>query len=397
MEHFLPVLGRLHPMLLHLPIGALFALALWEGVSWKQGGGVAPRLIVLFSAATAVIGAATGWILHREDGYGGGDLLEWHERLGVATALFALLAAWFHRQGKVGAYRKTLGATLLVLIPAGHFGAEMTHGAGFVLEPLTKKQQSASEKPGNGEELEADTLVMANFTDHVAPFLERKCNSCHGAKKQKGELRLDSQEAILSGGDTGPAILAGDLDQSELFFRMTLDLDDEDRMPPEHKRQPTEAEFALIETWILAGAPFEESFPMGDGLALPTEESQLEEDTLEPAAPEAIQNLRDHLIHVQTVSSATQELYVDFAAPSETIGNREVLKFLGPLHRHVAELSLARTKVSDKVMERLGDMPRIRRLDLRGTKVSDSGLSEFIENPTLQELILAQTQVSDSR
>ncbi len=47
------------------------------------------------------------------------------------------------------------------------------------------------------------------FEQNVRPLLAENCYSCHGDKKQKGGLRLDSLEAILKGGESGPAVVPG--------------------------------------------------------------------------------------------------------------------------------------------------------------------------------------------
>src|SRR5688572_21465216 len=43
-----------------------------------------------------------------------------------------------------------------------------------------------------------------HFVARVKPLLESRCVSCHGPDKQKGSLRLDSREAALKGGESGP-------------------------------------------------------------------------------------------------------------------------------------------------------------------------------------------------
>ncbi|HKI19531.1 MAG TPA: c-type cytochrome domain-containing protein, partial [Isosphaeraceae bacterium] len=45
------------------------------------------------------------------------------------------------------------------------------------------------------------------FEQNVRPLLAENCYSCHGDKKQKGGLRLDSLQAILKGGESGPAVV----------------------------------------------------------------------------------------------------------------------------------------------------------------------------------------------
>jgi cytochrome c5 len=92
------------------------------------------------------------------------------------------------------------------------------------------------------------------FTAAIQPVLNRTCTSCHGAEKQKAEMRLDSFEAVIKGGDSGSPIVAGKPDESLLIKRVSLPPDDDDHMPPKDKPQPTEKEIKLIKFWIAQGA-----------------------------------------------------------------------------------------------------------------------------------------------
>ncbi|MCC7153435.1 MAG: hypothetical protein IT161_02600, partial [Bryobacterales bacterium] len=59
-----------------------------------------------------------------------------------------------------------------------------------------------------------------SFEMKVRPVLARNCYACHTQSKMGG-LRLDSREAILAGGKTGPAIIAGDPEKSLLIQAVT--------------------------------------------------------------------------------------------------------------------------------------------------------------------------------
>src|SRR3954468_675107 len=72
------------------------------------------------------------------------------------------------------------------------------------------------------------------FEKSVRPVLAEHCQSCHGADKQKGGLRLDSRQAMISGGDTGPAIVPGDPDKSRLVGAVHH-TGDTPKMPPKGK------------------------------------------------------------------------------------------------------------------------------------------------------------------
>ena len=66
----------------------------------------------------------------------------------------------------------------------------------------------------------ADNAVeytVEEFETQVRPILASQCLKCHGEHKQEGGLRLDTREAILKGGESGPAIVPSHADQSLLM------------------------------------------------------------------------------------------------------------------------------------------------------------------------------------
>jgi len=95
------------------------------------------------------------------------------------------------------------------------------------------------------------------FENKIRPVLAERCYGCHSteAGKDKGGLLLDSRDALLKGGDTGPALVAGDASQSLLFKAIKRE-DPETAMPPKGKTDPLTAEqVADFEAWIKMGAP----------------------------------------------------------------------------------------------------------------------------------------------
>ena len=66
-----------------------------------------------------------------------------------------------------------------------------------------------------GEQKPTDEQV-AFFEKNIRPVLVSKCYDCHSSKaeKVKGGLLLDSRDAMLKGGDTGPSVVPGKLDES---------------------------------------------------------------------------------------------------------------------------------------------------------------------------------------
>lgn len=92
------------------------------------------------------------------------------------------------------------------------------------------------------------------FAKDIKPLFEASCVKCHGPEKQKGDLRLDSLEAALKGGDGGKCIVPGNSAKSGLVHAVSR-LDEDSAMPPEGKADPlTKEQVGLIRAWIDQGA-----------------------------------------------------------------------------------------------------------------------------------------------
>ena len=102
-------------------------------------------------------------------------------------------------------------------------------------------------------EAEPTTEQVQFFETSIRPLLVEKCHKCHGAEKQWGMLRLDSREALLRGGDTGPAIVPGKPEES-LLIRAINHADDSLKMPPKEKL--SDKQIADVTRWVKLGAPF---------------------------------------------------------------------------------------------------------------------------------------------
>lgn len=92
------------------------------------------------------------------------------------------------------------------------------------------------------------------FETKIRPVLATECGKCHSssAEKLRGGLRVDSRDGLRRGGDSGPAIVPGNLEDSLLI--QAIRYGDEDlRMPPRAKLP--DAVVADFETWVRMGAP----------------------------------------------------------------------------------------------------------------------------------------------
>jgi len=98
-----------------------------------------------------------------------------------------------------------------------------------------------------------DAKGIAFFESKVRPLLIKQCYECHSAeKKQKGGLVLDQRAGWETGGDSGPAIVPGDLKKS-LVIEAIHHGDPDLAMPP--KKKLSDSEIAILEEWVTMGAP----------------------------------------------------------------------------------------------------------------------------------------------
>jgi hypothetical protein len=91
------------------------------------------------------------------------------------------------------------------------------------------------------------------FEARIRPILVEKCMRCHGPSKQSSGLRLDSREAVLKGGDSGPAIVPARPEES-LMIRAVAHRHGDLKMPPKGKLP--DAEVDLLARWVAMGAPW---------------------------------------------------------------------------------------------------------------------------------------------
>ena len=92
------------------------------------------------------------------------------------------------------------------------------------------------------------TVSATGHKKNLNSFFTKYCLECHGIEAEEAGLDLRSYESILAGGDSGPAIVPGNSDES-LLLKMIRN----EEMPPEGDL-PTAEEIALVTRWIQLGA-----------------------------------------------------------------------------------------------------------------------------------------------
>jgi uncharacterized membrane protein/mono/diheme cytochrome c family protein len=252
--------GRLHPLLVHLPIGFIVLLALVELAAQlprfaklRESSG----FILALAVPAAIVTATCGWLLSQAGGYQD-RLLAWHKWMGTATALACALAGLLYLLQWKRLYRVCLAAMVAALVVASHFGGSLTHGSDYLVRyapaPFRAwlgtggKTPPAVNQPGRL----ADAPVFASV---IQPILQQDCVACHGPEKAKAGLRLDSLPGLLKGSENGAVVVAGKAADSVLLKRVLLPPDSDDHMPPDGKPQPSTDDLALLQWWVAAGTP----------------------------------------------------------------------------------------------------------------------------------------------
>jgi WD40 repeat protein len=113
----------------------------------------------------------------------------------------------------------------------------------------------------------------------VHEIFRESCEHCHNADKAKGGLLLDSYEALLAGGESGSAVVAGQSASSRLVQMIEGSLTP--RMPYKEDPLPS-AQVDVIRKWVDAGAPGPSA--TGEPLAS-TSATELVVPDVKPAVP----------------------------------------------------------------------------------------------------------------
>lgn len=167
----LQAFGRMHPLILHLPIALLLvALALeffhapnkpkYNDRSYEQLTDVLLFAGVFTTGIAVIMG-----IFVAQEGDHGGDELFWHKWTGVAVYFIAVplyywrTEVWFNRTVARGC---VLLATVCLVI-AGHFGGALTHGASFVLAPVLPEPASTYAYPFPAAAAETVNALNSNY------------------------------------------------------------------------------------------------------------------------------------------------------------------------------------------------------------------------------------------
>ncbi len=388
--------GRMHPLLLHLPIGLLvISFILWLGRGSIEVNSFQNIFILVLQVTvfTATLTALMGFFLSREGGYEESILLK-HKVLGIATAVlcYILLVIYKANPGRKILFGTVFTLSLAVMIAGSHFGSNLTHGEGFVFQPLQKE-----------EEMKEETITDSStlFTAAIRPILKSKCFSCHNERKAKGELIMTSEEKILAGGKNGPIWIPGDAIKSHIIQNINLPEEDKKHMPPKGKPQLSQQEIDLLFAWIQEGADMKKmlsEYTDADTLKiLASKFIQLPKEQQEKvypfaaAPPATVQKLSGPFCAVFPISQNSPALQADFFVREKF--DRKKLEGLLKIKEQLVVLNLNNMPVEDGDMKTINQFSNLEKLILNNSLITNNGLSEIRDLKNLRSLSLAGTKV----
>ncbi|MFY0598112.1 MAG: chitobiase/beta-hexosaminidase C-terminal domain-containing protein [Cyclobacteriaceae bacterium] len=378
-------LGRMHPLILHLPIGFIVLLVLinlfrkkLEEASYTKLNGA----LLLLTTLVTILAAIMGLFLSQEDGYTS-NLMAIHKWAGVATS-YVLYGLMFMTT-RPSIYRTLLYVGFLSMVLTGHFGAGLTHGTDFLTEPIANRP---------GSEVDEASPI---FSAHIQPILERKCVSCHNDQKHKGDLNLSTLAGIRRGGENGSVWIANDGEQSEIIRRAHLPIENEDHMPPEGKTQLTEEELELMKTWIDNGA--NESISLQElnksdelfRLISSKRVSHESKYSFRFADEDLVASLNIPYRSVRQKSPKSPAIEVSIFGRKTY--KEEFLKNLLPIKEQVVSLNLSHLPIEDGAVKLIGEFANLERLNLNFTDIEGTTLAGLQRCSKLESLSISGTAV----
>jgi uncharacterized membrane protein len=418
---WLQSIGRMHPLLLHLPIGALvvaLVLVFFRNDFKSKPFTKVTQLIFAVAALSAALSALMGFILSKEGGYDEVSL-NYHLLAGVSVSILTWILLLVSAERK-WLFTSLMAVSFVAIVLASHFGATLTHGENFVMAPLMKFEPTIT----------VITDSTSLYRAAIEPIFKNKCMSCHNEQKKKGNLLMTSVESILVGGKHGPIWKGGDPENSTIIKRIHLPADHEDHMPPAGKTPLTEKEKQLLVRWIAQGANVTTTwtkFAISDTLMLLAKEFiHLQKPpeaqptySFSAASQETIKKLNTPYRTVTPLAAKSPALSVEFFISQSF--KSDLLKELEPVKEQITNLTLSgmpvadgdgklinefanieklnlnKTKVTGAILSLLKDLKKLKSLSISGTSVDIASLKAISTLPELKEVFLWNTPISQEQ
>lgn len=404
LSEFTSLVGRFHPLLVHLPIGGVifvFLLELYSRLKNEQVIRETLPMILFFSGCGSVLSLISGYLLSQEGGYGETAIFlhQW-SGITVTAGIFVCLIL-----KRTKAFLPSLTLVVLGISITGHYGGRLTHGEGFLTEQLPESFKTYFGIEQDEDVIENVTYEEARMYKHVIyPVLHDKCIGCHNESKMKGDLNMKDFQAFVKGGENGPVFEQFDAEKSEMIKRIRLPETHDDTMPPEGKERITDEELKLIALWIDEDGKEESAL---DSLKLSDEIKEVIRFRLsrsvkkispvfnrdvDKTSDQNLEKLKNFGFTVLAVESGSPFLQVNYFNGNKPI-NEEAKKALISVSEQLVWLNLSGVDSESDKWDFLLQLPYLSRLNLSGTTVGNNVVLQIAKLEYLEMLNLFGTKV----
>ena len=354
LQIFFDLAGRLHPALVHLPIGILLLACCFELLAGgKKFSFLQPaiRPMMFWGMVAAVLSVLSGLALAAEDDYTD-DIVNTHQWVGISLAVIAIILYILYRRSVNRKLVKTFSLiTLCLVFVTGHLGGSITHGEGFITAAFDGSEEATPIKP--------------------IP---------------------DIQNVMAYNG---------------VIQRLLLPLEDDDHLPPKGKPQLSKEQRQYLQWWVGTGVDFQKK--VGDlpqteaikpallaleaGSATPEEQmAGIPDEPVVAADTAIIAKLNRAGVALLPVARESNYLSANFVTAGKKA--ETLIDELIPLKKQLVSLKLDGANVHDSTLKKIAQLSALRNLQISHTPVTDEGISYLAQLQELRSLNLVNTEIT---
>jgi len=397
-DSLLSLVGRFHPLIIHLPIGFIVMGLLIEinkkKFKWSND---ALKFIFFWAATTGIFSIISGYFQYEKGGYLW-ETIDLHLYAGILTVLLSF-CFYLYLNGVnylISVPRKvyTIGH-LVILSITGHLGGNITHGEDHLTEPIYNLVGISNEEKKEIMNYNdySDKSVYVNL---IQPIINNKCVKCHNPKKTKGGLQMHNFEVLKKGGRNGQILDFENPELSEILVRIHLPKSEKKHMPPSGGKQLSKEEIKIIGNWITQG-----SSPVQSIAELKLDEnlksyffvkktSFFPDLEILPVDFEKIKELKSQKIFVSPINKSSNFLSVS-TINKRDFNDKDIDKLL-EIKDNIVTIDFSKSSITDSIFFRLSEFPNLTVLRLTDTKVRGEGIEKLSILENLKRINLVNTE-----
>ncbi len=424
------IIGRFHPLLVHLPIGIYFIFILlyvYNTYRSKPVLALSYNVILWIAAIITTLTAITGYILAPLKGYDIPSVSN-HRISGITVSIWAWFV-WYLFYASANSKIKSISLVVLsaIIVITGHWGGSLTHGNNYLFYKNNPLQMDSIRQ---NKSLDS----MHYYKDIILPILKTNCASCHHQPISRAGWDMSTDSSLLIGGKYGSTIIKGDPENSELIKRISLPVESRKHMPPATMPALRPMEIFILKHWIKSGANTEKSIADADideqtkailsaytGILI-KQEQQIKLPSLPTLPDSVLPSLKNKIGIVNLYSTESSLLDVSLIhfrgkKKSEIINALQLLisyqeyiyvldlaglalessdlKFIGDF-KNLIKLNLSNNSIQDDGFNYLDKLAHLESVNLFNNPITDQSLEKLKTWPSLKNITLAETRITPS-